>query len=354
MVGMEAIRQNYDNIWSGDCTGVQGYCSYNPASNVTASVTVTGPELTTYGGGPAYKYVMTVPAGMRYLVIAEDVGYQSNCDPDPNGPYPCYVYPGKRTLNRNNHPQYCDEDDGGDDDGDDDPQFQACYLKDMFLQIIQDNNGTIRPANTDAIPGSLLLISSPTYINFTDSVELLPIVYESVDGLWGVSTTADPPQGFYSVPDTALQTEVNTSYINSLQFTLIDTGSVWTYTRVTSQLKHNENNIMNQVSPNMRDNRKANEYLLQNFPNPFFYSTTIPYVLPAACKVTLSIYDLFGRELCIIADKIQQKGHYQETWKVSESTDRETPPGIYMVRLQAISIINGNTVINSKKMIYIR
>jgi hypothetical protein len=125
LIGMPAKRKNFDNIWNGSCAGVSGNCSYNPASNVTASVTVTGPELTTYGGGPAYKYVMTVPAGKRYLVIAKDVAYQSNCNPDPNGTNPCYVYPGKRTKNKNNHPAYCDEDDDGDNDGDDDSQFQG-------------------------------------------------------------------------------------------------------------------------------------------------------------------------------------------------------------------------------------
>jgi hypothetical protein len=224
----------------------------------------------------------------------------------------------------------------------------------MFLQIIQDANGKIRPMNTDAIPGSLLLISSPNYVEFTDTVELLPIVYESVNGDWGVSTTADPPEGFYSIPGEALQTEVTTSYINALQFTLVDTGSVWTYTRLTSKLRHNAKDIIHHVSPDMRDSKKTTDYLSQNFPNPFSYSTTIPYMLPVACKVTLSVYDIFGREIFIITDKIQQKGRYKETWQVGENTGCQLPSGIYLAHLQATSIADGTTVVNSKSMIYIK
>ena len=354
LIGITAKRKNLDNIWNGNCTGVQGNCSYNPASDVTASVTVTGPVLTTYGGGPAYKYVMTVPAGKRYLVIAEYATNQSNCSNNINANNPCYVYSGKRTMNKNNHPQNCDEDDDGDDDGDDDSQFQGCASKDMFIQIIQDANGKITPSNTDAIPGSLLLISSPNYLEFTDTTALLPIIYESVDGQWGVQTSAVPPEGFYSVPSTELQTEVNTSYINSLQFTIIDTGSVWTNTQIKTQLFHMGKHIKHIVAPNMIDHKKPREYLLQNIPNPFNSSTMIPYILPVSCRVRLSIFDMMGNEIFVFSEKVQQSGRHTEIWQACSSTGCKLSAGVYFAHLQAISIKDGKVVLNSKSMIFLK
>ena len=354
LIGIQAKRKNYSHIWHGDCSGVSGYCNYNPASNITALVNVTGPVLSNYGGSPAYKYVMTVPAGQRYLVIAKDDATQVACSNDPYGVSPCYVYPGKRTFNRNNHHNQCDEDDDGDDDGDDDNHFQSCDSKDMFLQIIEDANGKIRPSNTDAIPGSLLLISSPNYMEFTDSVELLPIVYESVDGSWDISTMATPPEGFFSIPDSSIETTVTTSTINTLQFTLVDTGSVWTMTQVKTQLKHNGRDITNVTAPYMIDSKKPIEYLSQNEPNPFSNSTSIPYILPSESQVRLSIYDVYGREIAVLVNGVQQKGLYKETWNACENDGCTFNAGIYFISLQATRIDNGKTILNSRSMIYMK
>jgi hypothetical protein len=224
----------------------------------------------------------------------------------------------------------------------------------MFLQIVEDANGKIRPLNTDAIPGSLLLISSPDYMEFTDSIELLPIVYESVDGIWNISTSATPPDGFYSIPDTTIETFVTTSLINTLQFTLVDTGSDWTSTQVKTKLKHNGMDITHMVTPNMIDSKKKREYLSQNEPNPFSGSTTIPYFLPSASNVKLSVYDVYGREIAVLVNKTQQKGQYKETWNVCENESCPYNTGIYFISLQATSIDNGKTILNSKSMIYIK
>jgi len=40
------------------------------------------------------------------------------------------------------------------------------------------------------------VISEPAYFEFTDSTELLPVIYESVDGDWQSQIQADVPEGF--------------------------------------------------------------------------------------------------------------------------------------------------------------
>jgi photosystem II stability/assembly factor-like uncharacterized protein len=76
---------------------------------------------------------------------------------------------------------------------------------------------------------------------------------------------------------------------------------------------------------------KPKEYFLsQNYPNPFNPSTTIKYSLPQAGRVTLSIYDLLGREVIKLIDEEKPAGEYEINWNASSH-----PSGVYFMRMQA-------------------
>jgi hypothetical protein len=76
---------------------------------------------------------------------------------------------------------------------------------------------------------------------------------------------------------------------------------------------------------------KPKEYFLsQNYPNPFNPSTTIKYSLPQAGRVTLSIYDLLGREVIKLIDEEKPAGEYETKWNASSH-----PSGVYFMRMQA-------------------
>jgi hypothetical protein len=70
--------------------------------------------------------------------------------------------------------------------------------------------------------------------------------------------------------------------------------------------------------------------LYPNHPNPFNPTTTIRYTLPKSSKVTLTIYDLLGREITTLVNKIQTPGEYAVQWN-----GQEHPSGIYICYLQA-------------------
>ncbi|NQV14783.1 T9SS type A sorting domain-containing protein [bacterium] len=88
--------------------------------------------------------------------------------------------------------------------------------------------------------------------------------------------------------------------------------------------------------------------LLSNFPNPFNPNTTIQYELPERSIVTLSIYDISGRNIQTLVDEPQTAGHYETQWKGTDETGKQVSAGMYFVKLQAGD--NMRTI----KMVYLR
>jgi hypothetical protein len=73
------------------------------------------------------------------------------------------------------------------------------------------------------------------------------------------------------------------------------------------------------------------EYALyQNYPNPFNPSTTVRYDLPRATFVTLSIFDVLGRQISTIVEGEKPAGTYQVNVYVPN-----LPSGVYFYRIQA-------------------
>ncbi|MBK8946422.1 MAG: T9SS type A sorting domain-containing protein [Ignavibacteriae bacterium] len=70
--------------------------------------------------------------------------------------------------------------------------------------------------------------------------------------------------------------------------------------------------------------------LSQNFPNPFNPTTRISYTISEQSKVVLIVYDILGRKIKTLIDKIQSSGNYSIEWNASEY-----PSGVYFYKLQA-------------------
>ena len=79
--------------------------------------------------------------------------------------------------------------------------------------------------------------------------------------------------------------------------------------------------------------RFADMALLPNYPNPFNPGTTIRFSLPEAQRVRLTIYDVQGRLVRTLVDRVEPAGVNQVSWEGVDGGGSPVASGIYFVRL---------------------
>ncbi|MBN2009791.1 T9SS type A sorting domain-containing protein [candidate division KSB1 bacterium] len=89
----------------------------------------------------------------------------------------------------------------------------------------------------------------------------------------------------------------------------------------------------------LKNTEMAKDYTLeQNYPNPFNPTTNIQYVISEKGLVKLAVYNVLGKEVASLVNKVQDRGNYVADFNASELSS-----GIYFYRLQA-----GDQVITRK------
>jgi hypothetical protein len=88
--------------------------------------------------------------------------------------------------------------------------------------------------------------------------------------------------------------------------------------------------------------------LQQNYPNPFNNSTVIRYSLSEASEVTITVFDVTGREVTTLVNGTKQSGTFSVGF--SNST---IASGTYIYRMIAHSS-TGKTTVETKKMIVMK
>jgi hypothetical protein len=92
-----------------------------------------------------------------------------------------------------------------------------------------------------------------------------------------------------------------------------------------------------------------NALLLQNFPNPFNPSTTIPYMISVRSNVKLDVYDVYGQHVSTLVNAERHPGNYQARWTA------RVPSGTYFYRLIVEPLDgNGGRFSDVKKMALVR
>jgi len=85
--------------------------------------------------------------------------------------------------------------------------------------------------------------------------------------------------------------------------------------------------------------------LYQNYPNPFNPETQITFSLPETEHINLSVYNLKGQLVKILADEILPAGNNSLIWNGRNENDRKVSSGIYLLRLKS-----GNEITTKKIM----
>lgn len=72
------------------------------------------------------------------------------------------------------------------------------------------------------------------------------------------------------------------------------------------------------------------------YPNPFNSSVMINFSLPSPSDITLSIFDLKGREVVNIVEGSLSSGYHQVAWHGVDQTGIPVSTGVYFIQLNSV------------------
>jgi endoglucanase len=178
-------------------------------------------------------------------------------------------------------------------------------------------------------PWRMRYIITPSLVTFNNTWQRLqiPLKNFSEHGSWDNSTWYNP-QGLFD-------------WKNIDRFEIVSEQMKLT----ANKLWFDDIKIINPNAVSSAENKilPSTFELDQNFPNPFNPSTTIRYHVPLKSFVTLTLYDLLGREIAVLVNQVIEAGS-QEIY----FNGTNLPTGVYFYRLTAGSYTS------VKKMILVR
>ncbi len=88
--------------------------------------------------------------------------------------------------------------------------------------------------------------------------------------------------------------------------------------------------------------------VMQNYPNPFNPTTTIKYQLPKATHVTITVFNILGREIATLVSGNVEAGYHSVVWNGKDNAGYNVNSGVYFYRVATSS----NVVV--KKMLLLK
>ena len=78
-----------------------------------------------------------------------------------------------------------------------------------------------------------------------------------------------------------------------------------------------------------------NDYMIENYPNPFNPATQITYALPEADLVSINIYDITGRMVKSLVNTSKDAGYHSLRWDATNNIGEGVSAGMYIYTIQA-------------------
>jgi parallel beta-helix repeat protein len=88
--------------------------------------------------------------------------------------------------------------------------------------------------------------------------------------------------------------------------------------------------------------------LHQNYPNPFNPITSLRYDLPEQAQVTLTVYDMLGREVTQLVNTTQEAGYKSVQWNATDMHGKPVSAGVYLYQIRA------GEFVQTKKMVLLK
>ena len=82
--------------------------------------------------------------------------------------------------------------------------------------------------------------------------------------------------------------------------------------------------------------------------NPFNAITALRYDLPEQAQVTLTVYDLIGREVTQLVNTVQEAGFRSVQWNATDMHGKPVSAGVYLYQIRA------GEFVQTKKMVLLK
>ncbi|HJL78367.1 MAG TPA: T9SS type A sorting domain-containing protein, partial [Candidatus Marinimicrobia bacterium] len=84
------------------------------------------------------------------------------------------------------------------------------------------------------------------------------------------------------------------------------------------------------------------------YPNPFNPITSLRYDLPEQAQITLTVFDLMGRQITQLVNTTQDVGYKSVQWNATNSFGKPVSAGVYLYQIRA------GEFVQTKKMVLLK
>jgi hypothetical protein len=94
--------------------------------------------------------------------------------------------------------------------------------------------------------------------------------------------------------------------------------------------------------------------LMANSPNPFNHTTMLRFALPEVSRVKLSVFNILGQEIAVLANGEFSAGVQSIEWNAQNRFHMAVAPGVYFTRMQATGMTSGRQFTQTQKMLFVK
>ena len=95
--------------------------------------------------------------------------------------------------------------------------------------------------------------------------------------------------------------------------------------------------------------------LSQNYPNPFNPETKLNYTLPSESYVKMTVFNIFGQEIAILRDGVDDAGYKEIVWNGRNRSGESLPSGVYFFRIESMNLEStGSSFTQTRSMLLLR